>query len=255
MTTVAVTDSLDDHRTDDRYAVVLCGSFHRATERLRQTFDVLGAQYRLLSPHAVEWIDPRAEFVRAPSESDEPACEIEGRHLAAVRAADFVWLHCPDGYVGTSAAMEVGYAHAIGVPVITDRLPSDESVAVMVQIAPEPATAHKVLEPTPGRGLGALQAYYERVARRRGWADESAQDTLLLLTEEFGELARAVRKEVGLARDGAYPSSAIADELADVQLYVVHLANVLGIDLDNAVTNKERENARRYEQRRAYPAA
>ena len=68
---------------------------------------------------------------------------------------------------------------------------------------------------------------------------------MLLLTEEVGELARAIRKRVGLARSGGSASDPAA-ELADVQLYVLHLANVIGVDLADAVAAKEQVNHARY---------
>ena len=43
-------------------------------------------------------------------------------------------------------------------------------------------------------------------------------------------------------------------ELADVALYVVHLANVLGIDLGAAVSAKEQANAKRFPIREQQPA-
>ena len=41
--------------------------------------------------------------------------------------------------------------------------------------------------------LTELQQYYQQKAEERGFDDETAQDTLLLMIEELGELARAVR--------------------------------------------------------------
>jgi len=60
-----------------------------------------------------------------------------------------------------------------------------------------------------------LQAAYRHLCEDRGWDEEDAQDTMLLLIEEAGELARAVRKEIGLGRDKGYADDA-AEELADV---------------------------------------
>jgi NTP pyrophosphatase (non-canonical NTP hydrolase) len=90
-----------------------------------------------------------------------------------------------------------------------------------------------------------MQAYYAEAARRRGYDSESLRDVVLLMTEELGELARAVRKAVNLPRHGAPISKSIADELADVFLYTLHLANVADIPLSKAVQEKEIENARR----------
>ncbi len=99
----------------------------------------------------------------------------------------------------------------------------------------------------PGIGIAGFQRYYKRIARRRGWADESPRDTMLLLTEEMGELARAIRKIQGLKRDGGYDDVGLLDELADVQIYLAHLANTLDADLGYAVSQKEHRNQQRFE--------
>ncbi len=228
-------------------ATVLCGTFHREPRSLDTVHAELAHRYLLLSPPSVGWLDPDATFVRLPSEADESGQMIEARHLDAISRADFVWLFCPDGYVGSSAAMEVGYANAIGIPVLSDTPPSDETIASMVRVIAEGVSAvPTVIHPEPGSGLRACQRYYSRAAARRGWSEESARDTMLLLTEEVGELARAVRKTAGLARAGGYEDTAIGEELADVQLYLLHLANVTGVDLAAAVTQKERINTARH---------
>jgi NTP pyrophosphatase (non-canonical NTP hydrolase) len=58
----------------------------------------------------------------------------------------------------------------------------------------------------------------------------------------------------GLDRNhGSDQVNDVAGELADVQLYIVHLANTLGFELAGAITNKEQVNARRSE--RSHDAA
>ena len=42
--------------------------------------------------------------------------------------------------------------------------------------------------------LKQLQTYVDEMVNIRGFADETPQDCLLLLTEELGELAKEVRK-------------------------------------------------------------
>lgn len=234
-------------------AAVLCGSFHRDREGLQATHATLSRLFHLLSPRDVDFIDPTAEFVRLRDEAHDDAVEIEQRHLAALRSADFMWLHAPDGYVGASAAMEIGEATAVGIPVLCSTPPADPILAsrVVVVSAPELVSSEVLGECSGlGQGLDRLQRYYGTVARRRGWADESARDTLLLLTEELGELARAVRKLEGMARHQPDSVADVGGELADVQLYLLHLANGLGLDLSVAVTAKERVNASRFEQSR-----
>jgi NTP pyrophosphatase (non-canonical NTP hydrolase) len=226
--------------------VVLCGSFHRSPADLRRIFEQLSRRFHVVSPAAIDWVDPSASFVQLAEEVGHSSAEVEIRHLAAIRNADFVWLFCPDGYVGASAAMEIGYANAAGIPVMSDHLPNDEVFRSFVTLVPEGVDAAAMrMQSDPGRALGALQQYYGRMAERRGWSSESPRDTLLLMTEEFGELARAVRHDLALARDGRDYEVSAAEELADVQLYLVHLANTLRVDLAAAVTAKEAVNARR----------
>ena len=237
-----------DRRAEVTFALntVLCGSFRRDPAGLAHVHEVLSSSFQLLSPVAVDFVDPEAEFVRLKHEVGEAVSSIEDRHLAAISDADFVWLLAPGGYVGRSAAMEIGHARALGVPVFTDVALQDETLNGYVRVVTGPLAVPEALEASPGHGLAGLQRYYERVSARRGWDGESAQDTLLLITEELGELARAVRKRAGMRRDGSYPAGNVDEELADVQLYLVHLANTLGVDIAAAVTAKEAVNARRF---------
>jgi len=241
------------HASQAVLSAVLCGSFRRDPEGLRRVHAQLDRRFNVLSPRAVEFVDPFAEFVRLPDEVGQAEVDIEDRHLAALRAADLMWLHVPDGYIGTSAAMEVGEAVAVGIPIFCATAPTDAVLASRVTVVPDPdAITPALLEEVglPGRGLDRLQRYYRATALRRGWSNESARDTLLLLTEEMGELARAVRKLEGMARHHPDSEADVSAELADMQLYLVHLANGLGLDLSKAVTDKERVNARRFEQSR-----
>jgi NTP pyrophosphatase (non-canonical NTP hydrolase) len=66
------------------------------------------------------------------------------------------------------------------------------------------------------------------------------------MVEEVGELARALRKRENLTRHGSYSDSDEAHELADVFLYVVHMANVLNLDLAGIVKQKEFINLEKF---------
>lgn len=240
----------DTVRPAQRLSAVLCGSFHRDPERLRRLHAELRTCFDLLSPRDVRFVDPDAGFVRLSHEADMPESDIEDKHLTALRSADFVWLHAPGGYVGSSAAMEIGEAVAVGVPVFGSESPNDPVLAARVKVVPSvQAVTQSVLDENacPGRGLDRLQRYYKAAAARRGWSGESARETVLLLLEELGELARATRKLEGIARHQSDAELDVAAEIADIQLYLVHLANSLNLDLGGAVTDKERVNAKRFE--------
>lgn len=226
--------------------VVICGTYRKGFETLREDYAALGSRYAILSPLSLDFVDRDSEFVRLPSEVGEATSLIEQRHIAALAEADFVWLHAPDGYTGASAMFELGYARALGLPIFAREALQEGAFQPHVTIVANPNDIDLRQElNAPGSGLRGLQRYYERAALRRGWATESVQDTMLLLTEEIGELARALRKSAGIQRDQGWEGQDVAEELADVQLYLVHLANISGIELADAVTNKELINAER----------
>ncbi len=93
--------------------------------------------------------------------------------------------------------------------------------------------------------LKKLQDYYKIKAEERGFSNETAQDVLLLMTEELGELARAIRKNTGIKIDNKSKVYEIEEELADVLIYILHLSNILGIDINKAFWDKEKENNNR----------
>src|SRR3954470_11142902 len=79
-----------------------------------------------------------------------------------------------------------------------------------------------------GMTIGALQ---RQIREMYGAKDEARGDaaTFLWLTEEFGELATALRS--GTAEE-------LALEMADVLAWLATLANIRGIDLEAAVRKK-----------------
>lgn len=95
------------------------------------------------------------------------------------------------------------------------------------------------------KSLSELQEYYKQKAKERGFDKESPRDTLLLMTEELGELARAIRKYSGIKTDDKSKIYAMEEELADIQIYLLHLSNTLGLNLEEAFWKKEDENNKR----------
>jgi len=93
--------------------------------------------------------------------------------------------------------------------------------------------------------LSQLQEYYKQKAKERGFDKETPQDVLLFMTEELGELARAIRKNLGLMIDNKEKIYAIEEELADLLNYLLHMSNVLGLNLEEAYWKKEAENETR----------
>jgi NTP pyrophosphatase (non-canonical NTP hydrolase) len=236
-------------------SVVICGTFRRDPDGLRRTWHALAeAGCTILSPLDISFVAEEQGFVLAAHELGRTPKEVEEGHLEAMQTAHFVWLHAPEGYVGRSAAMELGFAHALGLPVYAEELPTDVALAGLVRQVGSPGAAITSFfsDPpdAPSRPLAALQRYYERAAVARGWDDETPDECLALLGDEIAELSSAMA-EPRDERGSVYSKDGTGGELADVQLYVVHLANLLGLDLGRAVAAKERINARRFSALRA----
>jgi dCTP diphosphatase len=88
-------------------------------------------------------------------------------------------------------------------------------------------------------------------ARDRDWDQfHSPKNLVMALTGEVGELAEVFQWMTEDASKGAATNPrttlAIRDELADVLLYLVRLADVLGVDLNEAAQAKIRTNATKY---------
>lgn len=88
-------------------------------------------------------------------------------------------------------------------------------------------------------------------AAERDWDQyHSPKNLAMALTGEVGELSEIFQwlteeasKSVATNPDTA---TAVREELADVTLYLVRLASVLGVDLNEAVTQKLQKNAAKY---------
>ena len=94
--------------------------------------------------------------------------------------------------------------------------------------------------------LTQLQAYQEAICKARGWDKTTDLEAFLLFSEEFGELAKAIRKTRNLYHElGKSSSNDLEGEFADVLSYLMELANRFGINLAQAYRHKEAINARR----------
>ncbi|NDG41337.1 MAG: nucleotide pyrophosphohydrolase [Betaproteobacteria bacterium] len=97
---------------------------------------------------------------------------------------------------------------------------------------------------------GLAQALAE-FAREREWDQfHSPKNLVMALTGEVGELSEVFQWMTEEASTGAATdpktAQAVRDEMADVLLYLVRLADVLGVDLNAAVQAKLRTNATKY---------
>ncbi len=96
--------------------------------------------------------------------------------------------------------------------------------------------------------LDTLQYYVKQVIDIRGFGKQSAEQELLLLTEEVGELAKAIRKDkanMSVDSNKIQNYDSIESEIADVFIVLISICNTLGISLYDAFIEKEKENIER----------
>lgn len=179
-------------------------------------------------------------------------CHLEMSHLLAISRADALYVCNPRGYVGLSTALEIGWAMALGKPTYTMEPIADTTLySVVPRVAAPSEVVHEIEanRHRPGaelpRRLDQLQHYVADAVRARGFQDETVKDIILLTVEEFGELARALRKRFDLRMRSDAKDSSVEEELADLLFYILDLANACGVDLLTAFNAKEQVNAKR----------
>lgn len=156
-----------------RPQAAVSGSFRRHLSAVQAAVEALRDQgVAVLSPADPHVVDAFGDFVFVSSDRRRSIKGVQSRHLEAIAHSDFLWLVCPDGYVGPSAAMEVGFAVSARVPIYSDVAPSDWTLRQFV---------------TP---VGSVQAACELV--RRGDL-RTPQDALLLDPDAALE---SVRREI-----------------------------------------------------------
>ena len=95
--------------------------------------------------------------------------------------------------------------------------------------------------------LKQLQTYVDEMVNVRGFAEETPQDCLLLLTEELGELAKEVRKSSTNIKNDTDKENTknLNGEIGDVLMMLLALCRTLDVDLLQAFKEKELVNCNR----------
>ena len=96
--------------------------------------------------------------------------------------------------------------------------------------------------------INEIQSYIKKVMEVRGFNKEKSSDKILLLVEEVGELAKAIRKnerKLGIDKTKEYNYSSIGSEIADVFIVLLSICDILNMDLLKVFLEKEEENIKR----------
>jgi len=171
------------------------GSFRRAMPEVQLVVEQLtDAGLFVLSPADPRIVDQFGDFVFVASDQVRHLRTVQSRHLSAIAASDFLWLVCPDGYVGVSAAMEIGYAAARGVPVYSKEVPTDLTLRQWVTVV-----------------RGPLEA----VRRRREGAQQGEQPGSLLLEPVIA--IQAAHDDLNIIQRGLVgnPAPALSEAVQD----------------------------------------
>lgn len=102
---------------------------------------------------------------------------------------------------------------------------------------------HPVLKSNPN--LANIQTYIAEVIKFKGFDKETVQDSFIMMCEEVGELAKALRKSHGVKLATDSKNVEVRHEVADVFWMLVCICNQLGISLEAALREKEEYNKKR----------
>ena len=89
-------------------------------------------------------------------------------------------------------------------------------------------------------------AYLQSYIKSKDHHPELVKDYFLKLTEETGELARAMHKDLRPRAAGEEVRGTIDEELWDIMYFVLAIANCYGIDMESVIPKKAAFNAQRY---------
>ena len=101
---------------------------------------------------------------------------------------------------------------------------------------------------TEKSSLTQIQEYISKMIDLRGFTDDTVQETMLLLLEEAGELAKAIRKSatnMSIDVDKTQNYDTIESEVADVFFVLMTVCCRLDINLFSALKEKEKVNCNR----------
>jgi hypothetical protein len=112
-------------RQEFRY-VTISGSFRKHLEYILKIKEKLEARgTKVLSPRFTEPKNPGESFVVFTGEEGLSPLELERHHLKSISESDALIVCDPEGYVGASALLEIGFANAIGRRIIFAEKPEE----------------------------------------------------------------------------------------------------------------------------------
>jgi hypothetical protein len=185
------------------------GSFHRHMPAIYEAVGELRALgVDVLSPSDPRVVDAMGEFLFVASDKLRSIKLVQDRHLEAIRASDFLWVVCPDGYTGPSTSGEILAASVMHVPVFSQSPALDVTIGQYVcrvssmRVAIQevlslrhrgPTTQHVLIEPDHAinRTIIALERLAPALTSRIRQGSETAE-------RELEQARNQIRETFGL---------------------------------------------------------
>lgn len=242
-------------KVDAKISATISGSFNKHFDQIQEKIlEFQEEEIKVLSPKLSRSISFEGGFGKLETDKGTPK-EIEFEHLEAITRSDFLYVVNPGGYIGKSVALEIGYALSKNVPIYSLEKPKDNVLSFFVKPEKSIKIIKRLLigkrneisftEKSPT--LTEFQNYVRDMVKRRGFEKETIEDVLLLLVEEIGELARAIRDLKGLkvSRKSEDVYKNLRGEMADCLIYLLDIANLANVNLEDALREKEKLNSAR----------
>jgi hypothetical protein len=184
---------------------VVSGSFHRHLAAITDAvWNLHESGVKVLSPADPRIVDWIGDFLFVASDRVRSVRLVQDRHLESIVAADFVWLVAPDGYVGQSASMEIGFAVANDVPIYCLGCPSDLTLRQYVRQVgslPEAIQFSRSANRTkpdhflidPHAALEKAHIHLDEINRCMQSSPDSAPQTASDLYQHSAEVANLIR--------------------------------------------------------------
>jgi hypothetical protein len=186
--------------TEQALIATVSGSFRRAMGAVADAvYRLTDAGVRVLSPADPRVVDQFGDFLFVASDRARAIKLVESRHLAAIEASDFVWLVAPEGYIGQSGAMEVGFAVAVGTPVFCSEVPVDLTLRQYVTTLPQPEDALRAVH--QGRNAHQRAASSPSILLNPTGVLQAAHDDLERIALELQQGREPISRAAGAAAD------------------------------------------------------
>lgn len=111
--------------------IVIIGSYGKHFSQILELRDhLINQETEVLVPTGSKVINPGSDFLMLETDpEDADPKSIQDSVFEKIKEADYIVLANVDGYIGRTAAFEMGYAIALGLPIYTLEPVTDPNIA------------------------------------------------------------------------------------------------------------------------------